>query len=168
MKIKVHEPSYIIGIVSLTPRIDYSQGNKWDTNLKTMNDLHKPALDEIGYQDLVTDQMAWFDTVCNVNQGGWYTEFKSAGKQPAWINYMTAVNKTRGNFAIQTDSMFMTLNRRYERNGSGIVDLTTYIDPSKYNNIFAQTDRSSQNFWVQIGNNITARRKMSAKVIPNL
>jgi hypothetical protein len=168
MKVKVHEPSYIIGIVSLTPRIDYSQGNKWDTNLKTMNDLHKPALDEIGYQDLITDQMAWFDTVCNVNQGGWYTEFKSAGKQPAWINYMTAVNKTRGNFAVQTDSMFMTLNRRYERGGTGIEDLTTYVDPSKYNNIFAQTDRSSQNFWCQIGTNITARRKMSAKVIPNL
>jgi hypothetical protein len=62
VKIKVDEPSYIIGLVSLTPRIDYSQGNKWDTNLKTMNDLHKPALDAIGYQDLITDQMAWFDT----------------------------------------------------------------------------------------------------------
>ena len=34
VKIKVDEPSYIIGLVSLTPRVDYSQGNKWDTNLK--------------------------------------------------------------------------------------------------------------------------------------
>ena len=65
IKIKVDEPSYIIGLVSLTPRIDYSQGNKWDVNLKTMNDLHKPALDAIGYQDLITDQMAWFDTKVN-------------------------------------------------------------------------------------------------------
>ena len=43
--IKVDEPSYLIGIVSLTPRIDYSQGNNWDIHLETMDDLHKPALD---------------------------------------------------------------------------------------------------------------------------
>ena len=81
---------------------------------------------------------------------------------------MTAVNKTRGNFAVKEKEMFMTLNRRYEQRISGIEDLTTYIDPSKFNNIFAQKDVSSQNFWVQIGSRITARRKMSAKVIPNL
>jgi len=165
IKIKVDEPSYIIGLVSLTPRIDYSQGNKWDTNLKTMNDLHKPALDAIGYQDLITDQMAWFDTAGDTTGALTYS---TAGKQPAWINYMTNVNQTRGNFAIQGDSMFMTLNRRYEQGTNGIEDLTTYVDPSKYNEIFAQSDLSSQNFWVQISNKILARRKMSAKVIPNL
>jgi len=165
IKIKVDEPSYIIGLVSLTPRIDYSQGNKWDTNLKTMNDLHKPALDAIGYQDLITDQMAWFDT--EVGTTGNIT-YNTAGKQPAWINYMTNVNQTRGSFAEQGNSMFMTLNRRYEQGTTGIEDLTTYVDPSKYNEIFAQTSLDSQNFWVQISNKILARRKMSAKVIPNL
>lgn len=52
-----------MGIVSITPRIEYSQGNDWTSNLKTYNDFHKPALDAIGYQDLVTDQMLWQDTV---------------------------------------------------------------------------------------------------------
>jgi len=165
IKIKVDEPSYIIGLVSLTPRIDYSQGNKWDTNLKTMNDLHKPALDAIGYQDLITDQMAWFDTTTDTNGNVTYS---TAGKQPAWINYMTNVNQTRGSFAVAGDSMFMTLNRRYEQGSNGIQDLTTYVDPSKYNEIFAYSELDSQNFWVQISNKILARRKMSAKVIPNL
>ena len=166
IKIKVDEPSYILGIASITPRVDYSQGNKWDVNLETMNDLHKPSLDAIGFQDLVTDQMAWFDTV--IGQGG--VTYSSAGKQPAWINYMTNVNQTRGSFAEVDNSMFMTLNRRYEHDtmGSGINDLTTYVDPSKYNNIFAQTSLDSQNFWVQIRVDNFARRKMSAKVIPNL
>jgi hypothetical protein len=165
VKIKVSEPSYILGIVSITPRIDYSQGNKWDVNLKTMNDLHKPALDSIGFQDLLTDQMAWFDTVCD-NAGN--VTYGTAGKQPAWINYMTNVNQCRGNFAVKGNEMFMTLNRRYEQASTGIEDLTTYVDPSKYNQIFAQSSLDSQNFWVQISNRITARRKMSAKVIPNL
>ena len=165
IKIKVSEPSYIIGIASLTPRIDYSQGNKWDVNLKTMNDFHKPALDEIGFEDLVTDQMAWFDTSINGNE---VITYNSAGKQPAWINYMTNVNQTRGSFAVDGDSMFMTLNRKYEQGTDGIDDLTTYVDPSKFNEIFAYSELDAQNFWVQISNRIIARRKMSAKVIPNL
>lgn len=170
VNIKVNEPSYIIGIVSITPRVDYSQGNKWDVNLEDMDDLHKPALDEIGYQDLITDQMAWWDTIkLDVSDPTIY--YKSAGKQPAWINYMTNVNVTKGNFAIPEKEMFMTLNRKYEfgTRTSGVTDLTTYIDPTKYNNIFAEeSNLDAQNFWVQIKVDNTARRKMSAKVIPNL
>lgn len=164
IKVKIDEPSYVIGIVSLTPRIDYSQGNKWDTNLKTMADFHQPALDEIGFQDLITDQMAWFDTELVEGQ----PIFKSAGKQPAWINYMTNVNQVRGNFAEENEQMWMTLNRRYEQGEDGIEDLTTYVDPSKFNHIFADTRLDAQNFWVQIGVQNTARRKMSAKLMPNL
>ncbi len=166
IKVKIDEPSYILGIASITPRVDYSQGNKWDVNLKTLDDLHKPALDEIGFQDLITDQMAWFDSLFTDSNT---VTFNSAGKQPAWINYMTNVNQTRGNFAIKEKDMFMTLNRRYDiGNNTGIDDLTTYIDPTKFNHIFAETEIDAQNFWVQISNKITARRKMSAKVIPNL
>ena len=136
--VKVKEPSYIMGIVSITPRIDYSQGNKWDMNLLTFNDFHKPQLDEIGFQDLITDQMAYFDTKLD---GGGEAIFKSAGKVPAWLNYMTNVNKVYGSFADENDSMFMVLNRRYEGrvDSTGenfeIKDLTTYIDPSKFNHI---------------------------------
>lgn len=168
--IKVDEPSYIIGIVSLTPRIDYSQGNEWDVHLQTLDDLHKPALDEIGFQELITEQMAWWDTKWDSINSKWIQN--SAGKQPAWINYMTSVNQTYGNFAYPKNEMFMTLNRRYEYTDtlpySNILDLTTYIDPSKYNFIFAETALDAQNFWCQIAVNIQARRKMSAKVMPNL
>lgn len=170
VKIKTDEPSYIMGIISLTPRIDYSQGNKWDTDLKTMDDFHKPALDGIGFQDLLTSNMAYWDTV--IENG--VNEFTpSAGKQPAWINYMTNTNKVRGNFATATQQMYMTLNRKYEPewdvdNQLSIKDLTTYIDPSKFNHIFADTRLDAQNFWAQIKVDITARRKMSAKIMPNL
>jgi hypothetical protein len=37
---KVTEPSYIMGIMAITPLIDYSQGNDWDiVNLLTKDDL---------------------------------------------------------------------------------------------------------------------------------
>lgn len=162
---KVDEPSYIIGIVSLTPRIDYSQGIDWDMNLRTLDDLHKPSLDQIGFQDLITTQMAFWENHGTSNNLIKY----SAGKQPAWINYMTSYNKTYGGFADPNDQMFMTLNRRYEMDENyRIKDLTTYIDPMKFNYIFADTRRDAQNFWVQIASDVTARRKMSAKVMPNL
>lgn len=167
MHIKVSEPSYIIGLVSLTPKIDYSQGNAWDVNLKTFDDFHKPALDAIGFQDLIVEQMLWTDT--SLDSATRAITQHSLGKQPAWINYMTNVNKVYGNFADRNKEMFMTLNRRYEKDTDGtILDGTTYIDPVKFNQIFAETRIDSQNFWVQIANNITARRKMSAKIIPNL
>lgn len=168
--IKVDEPSYIMGIVSITPRIDYSQGNSWDTHLTTIADLYKPALGQIGFQELITEQMAWWSTYQD-DTGEWIT--KSAGKQPAWINYMTNINKVYGNFAIQDNEGFMILNRKYQPAAEGdseisIDDLTTYIDPAKYNSVFAQTALDAQNFWVQISVDIQARRKMTAKVIPNL
>ncbi len=167
IRIKVDEPSVIMGIVSLTPRVNYSQGNSWDVNLKTINDFHKPDLDAIGFQELITDQMVWSESTIETN--GLLTMF-SAGKQPAWINYMTNVDKTYGNFADSNKDMFMTLNRMYDvdPDTGKILDLTTYIDPTKYNNIFAQSDLSAQNFWVQIRKNMKVRRKISAKMIPNL
>ena len=55
--IKVNEPSYIIGLASITPRVDYSQGNDWDNDLDSLDDLHKPQLDGIGYQDLLQEWM---------------------------------------------------------------------------------------------------------------
>ena len=48
INIHVNELSYIMGIVSITPRLDYPQGNDWFTGLKTWNDWHKPHLDQCG------------------------------------------------------------------------------------------------------------------------
>ena len=87
---------------------------------------------------------------------------------------MTNYNKTYGLFAEDNNLMSMTLNRRYEKtpltifNTKPIEDITAYVDPEKYNNIFAVTSLDSQNFWVQIKSDIHARRKMSAKIMPNL
>lgn len=167
---KIDEIGYIMGIVSITPLIDYSQGNEWDVNLNTIDDFHKPGLDQIGFQQLITDQMAWWDTRL---MSPFTPQFKSAGMQPAWINYMTSLNKVYGTFADQNSQMFMVLNRRYtpgfdEDGLPYIKDVTTYIDPTKFNQIFADTRRDSMNFWVQIGKHITCRRKISARQIPNL
>ena len=86
VKIKIDEPSYIIVLVSITPRVDYSQGNRFDVDLDTLDDLHKPALDAIGFQDLTTDKLVWWGArLTGPNQITKVT----VGKQPAWLDYMT-------------------------------------------------------------------------------
>lgn len=161
LHIKVHEPCYIMAIASITPRVDYCQGNDFDIYFETLNDLHKPALDGIGYQDLLAYKAA-----------GWTTSKAAYGKTVAWIDYMTNFNKTYGTFAENGNEAFMVLNRIFEpKNGDfrqDLIDNTSYIDPSKYNYIFAETTTEAQNFWVQIGFGIESRRVMSAKQIPNL
>ena len=64
---QIEEPGYVMGLVAITPMVDYSQGNDFDLNLFTMDDLHKPALGGIGYQDLMNEQRAWW-TATQENQ----------------------------------------------------------------------------------------------------
>lgn len=163
---KVQEPSYIIGIVAITPQVDYCQGNDWDVYLQTMDDLHKPALDGIGYEDSLNVWRANWSRIWQNNK--WNDS--APGKTVAWINYMTNFNKTFGNFASGESEEFMVLNRNYEADQyhTKITDLTTYIDPSKHNEIFADTSIDAMNFWLQTAVDMKIRRNISAKQIPNL
>lgn len=166
LKIKCTEPSMIMALGSITPRIDYSQGNKWWTRLHNMDDFHKPTLDAIGFQELITDELAAWNTEAT---GSEEVTYQSLGKQPSWIEYTTDVNETYGEFAAGMPLAFMCLNRVYEEGKNGAIkNSSTYIDPTIYNSIFAESRLSSQNFWVQVAFDVTARRVMSAKQIPNL
>lgn len=162
------EPGYIMGLIAITPMIDYSQGNDFDLNLQTIDDIHKPALDGIGYQDLIQEQMV--GETSTYTNGSEISNLKhlSANKTLAWIDYMTNYNRTFGDFAAGEALDFMVLNRRYDVKNNQITDLTTYIDPQKYIEIFADTSIDSQNFWVQTVVNVTRRGNYSAKQIPFL
>lgn len=156
IEIKINEPCYIIGIVSITPLVDYSQGNDWDNWLETMDDLHKPQLDGIGYQDLIENKMH-----------GLAKPGLAVGKQPAWLDYMTNFNKTFADFAAGEEESYMVLNRIYNVDDNGkITNATTYINPKDYTYIFATNTETNRDFWVQIGCGVNARRVMSAAQIP--
>ena len=156
IKIKVNEPCYIMGIASITPLVDYSQGNDWDIWLDTMDDLHKPQLDGIGYQDLMQNKMH-----------GLANPSLAVGKQPAWLDYMTNFNKTFADFAAGEKESYMVLNRIYNVDEMGnITNATTYINPKDYTYIFATNTETNRDFWVQIGCGVIARRVMSAAQIP--
>ena len=115
-----------MGLMAITPMVDYSQGNDFDLNLQTMDDLHKPALDGIGYQDLIQEQMVGETSV--YQNGSTISNMKhlSANKTVAWIDYMTNYNRTFGDFAVGGALDFMVLNRRYDVGDKHTIeDLTT-------------------------------------------
>lgn len=167
LRIKCEEPSLIMALSSYVPRVDYSQGNKWWTRLETMDDLHKPNLDAIGFQELITDEICALDTKISLDGDLIYN---SIGKQVSWQEYMTDTNETFGDFAVGGGLDWMAFNRSYNfsSNENAVTDFTTYIDPVKFNVAFANAKLSAKNLWSQIAFNITARRVMSAKQIPNL
>ena len=98
---------------------------------------------------------------------GGANEKAAVGKTIAWINYMTNVNRTYGNFAVGESEAFMCLNRVYHLGDDGNIDnYTTYINPKEFTGTFATNELTNQDFWVQLGFKVTARRVMSAKQIP--
>lgn len=167
---KADEAGYLIGLTSITPRLDYSDGNDFDVSLDSIDDLHKPSLDGISFQDLNTKQAAWWD--------GNIQEVFSFGKQVAWQNYMTDINQVHGEFALNGEYDWMILQRKYQMNIENtsffgvykptIKDRTTYINPNDWNGIFADERDDGQNFWVQKAQFVDMRRVMAGKQIPNL
>lgn len=167
--VRMDEPGYIIGICSITPRISVFQGNDWDrTELETMDDLHKPELDGIGFQDLMVENMAWWNTVLLPNDPT-IAHRDAVGKQTAWLHYQTAVDKVYGDFAKADGYSFMVLSRQYGHDGIfGVEDMTTYVDPTMYNYPFAYQELAAQNFWVSLQFTCISRRKMGAQQLPTL
>lgn len=168
------EPSFLIGVISIVPMVDYSQGNKWWTRLKSLEELHVPQFDGIGFQDLITDEIVAVSTYVTPGAAPATDTpgeilYTAIGKQPAWIQYQTAVNECYGTFAYQTEAMFMTLARVYQGNtDDGIDDFLPYINPAMYLQAFATANRTDQPFWMQVGVTLHAERLMSATAIPNL
>jgi len=167
-QIEGDEEKLVMVLAKITPRIVYNQGNDWTNNLRTLDDLHKPALDKIGYQNLVTDTIAGFET--RIGDNNQIETTYSAGKQPAWMHYRTNYDDALGNMADTED--YKVFGRSYEATMIGgvqrIKDLTTYIDPMKYNDVFALKALDAQNFDVQVGMDATLTLVMSEEVIPNL
>lgn len=167
IKIKCDEASLIMVLVSFTPRNSYSQYQDWWMAVNSMDDLHKPDLDGIAFQDLLDSSMATWSEIINAN--GEHTSM-GVGKQTPWVEYTTNYNRTFGSFAAGGELEHMVLNRSYQANieTGHVENATSYIDPRESNAIFADASLEAKPFWVQIGFDETSRRVMSASQMPTL
>ena len=96
-----------------------------------------------------------------------------SGKEVIKLKYDYVFNFKDGAAVVNIGGI---MNRNYELETTGgstptkitIGDLSTYIDPVRFNYIFADTSLEAMNFWIQTKFDIKARRLISAKQIPNL
>ncbi|AXF52770.1 MAG: major capsid protein [Microviridae sp.] len=152
-------PGYIIVLASITPRVKYYQGLKRFTMHKKLSDSFRPEFNGIGMQDVLVSDL-------NMDYTGYAAapptedvpRQTSVGKQPGWTEYMTAVDEVRGTFC-STERSWVLLRdmRRYTPPYSWTTPLpvaqntnvVTVIDPLKWQQPFADQQRSAQNFLAQ-------------------
>lgn len=157
--IEVDRPGYIMAIATLVPRVDYYQSTERYVRHTKLSDMFRPEFNGIGYQDvLVSDLNTEFpegwdaSAVVSVDNNPFA---QAVGKQPAWIEYMTAVNKIRGTFCTTERSWVLARDMRANRDpdaATGPVINTAYsayIDPADWNQPFADQSPTAQNFYAQ-------------------
>lgn len=165
---KPREYGIMMSIASIVPRADYSDQFSRDWLVRNLTDLYVPALDAIGMQDLMDGELNFANTPVSIS--GQSSPFLSGlAKHPAWMEYMTDVNRNFGDFA--GNLSYWVLNRPlWKRNSSpvGLTNFTSYVNPDIFNQIFADTSATAQNFLVQIGYNALYNRPISKQVMPTL
>lgn len=172
------EHSMLIGILSIIPRPDYFE-NRFNWNsFNTFADLHVPEMDNIGFQDLLLDEVnpsltvdtavdPWFTPLGN-DSLTMHPASLSIGKQPAWTEVTTRVNRVSGTFANPNGLMYLVLARRSSAGARGIDSWSSYIRPDQFNYAFRDTSLSSTNFWVQLRFDYYVKRPISKAVMPHL
>lgn len=157
--IEVDRPGYIMAIATLVPRVDYYQFTERYVRHTKLSDMFRPEFNGIGYQDVLVSDLntefpeGWDASVAVATDKNPYAQ--SVGKQPAWIEYTTAVNKVRGSFCTTEKSWVLARDMRADTNPSAEISpakntvSSAYIDPADWNQPFADQSLSAQNFYAQ-------------------
>lgn len=202
--IYAEEHAICMVMMSIIPQVDYYQGMPKCMLKETFDDIFKPALDNIGYQDLfefevsaLNDRNSWLmetsdsigssEAIPTYRKNYTGDQYKadrvtSLGKQPAWLEYKTGLNHVHGDFV---DSLRYWTNAREmfspqewhrgtesaqnpTKQKDSVKHYSSYIDPSQWNNAFADSSLDSENFLVQIRFGAFRRSPMSKNLLRKL
>lgn len=128
-----------------------------------------PEYNGIGLQDvLVSDLSAdWGSLAISDMSATVDPRTVSVGKQPAWIEYMTRVNKIRGSFVDSESSWVLSRNMgTIDTDSTSTVNSSAYIFPGEWNQPFAVQDNNAENFLVQIYFNQVSRSPVLKRLLP--
>lgn len=174
------ENGYIMGIASIIPIPDYCEGSHARYLKTNFGDVYTPSLDRIGFQPKLKSELyaigdvtgTWAKSGSNglpgpFGEGVFY--------QPAWTEYMTAVNEIHGDFADPAALRYWVLARsfQYPSNSGGSssaagFSYSSYIVPSMFNNCFADTAITAENFQMQFAFDVKSHRAISKRLMPTL
>lgn len=100
------------------------------------------------------------------------------GKQVAWAEYMSDIDEARGLFATNQSLEYWVLNRDYnyrkdfDHNSfyvrENAFDGSTYVDPAKWQNLFADVEPNAQNFRQFYKFNVFVKRPIPKRTLGRL
>lgn len=174
-RVACDRPGYVMVLAQIVPCVDYDQGLSRYTLSRKLSDEFRPEFNGIGLQDvLVSDLNASYEAsqapdIIDVLTPPWQV---SVGKQPAWIQYMTDINKVRGTFCSTERSWVLRRDMQAtgESDSAGVYDPTrdtdssAYINPADWQQPFADQSPTAQNFLVQFN----IRHKVRSTVLKRL
>lgn len=196
VRVRADQDGYLMVICNITPLVTYSQGINYNLLKFKMHDDYNPNFQRLGFQNVAKALYSPLPDILDYSpvESGDSTDYVpigangdtsvSVGKQIAWINDISDVNHSRGEFN-GSDGLYrdMVLNRRYtmswlENSVSGNplyyqrFELNPYVNPFENRDIFtldpAQYGNYSSPWSLHIAFNIQAKRPIGKRYRPNL
>lgn len=145
--------------LTVEPYVDYSQGIDPMLHKTRMVDQFWPSFDRVGFQPLRADQLqAVAPSALSVDDGAYNFNLASmqVGVQPAWTEYTGKLNVVVGDLGDPNSNMSSwTWTRIYDESiisrTSSSLDVSTYINPTSFNNPFKDTSIMGRPFVYSIG-----------------
>lgn len=169
-------------IASIVPDVVYTQGLGKGLDEVRFDDEYYPQFDAIGFSDVPRYKYNALpsyspDGMIDTQNGG--NSYNTVvGKNIAWIDLISNVNRAHGNMA--NDRYFETwiLSRKFEkiigldpvRPGvpTPIVSISPYVNPLDYQYIFTAQSSTDQNFILQVRFDVNAVRSKGKYYMPTL
>lgn len=156
------ERGLIIGILSVIPEPAYSQGLPRAYRKFDKFDFYWPEFARLGEQPIYNFELACCRGVAQ--HGGLDGTF---GYAPRFAEYKYIPSRVHGDF--KTDLDFWTLNRKFDEQPTLTKEFVTVdAERNDLNRIFAVEDYEYNHLWVQLHNDIIARRPMPYLPDPTL
>lgn len=171
----------VMVIATIVPNVDYCQGMDYEITKVNFADDYTPEFAQLGFQNVPMSRYSALphfesdgtgDLVASIADP--FTE--SVGKQVAWLEEMTDVNRNFGEFGWNGLYSYWVLNRNFSRLkdfGSGLgkvfePTITQYINPLDYQYPFIAQSIADPNWFIQCGFKIKSVRPIGKRYMPNL
>jgi hypothetical protein len=174
-------------IATLVPNVDYVQGLDWEVDKVNFADDYVPEFAQLGFQKVPLSRYSFLPIFkesapdaspsMDDDYSSHDTLSVSVGKQVAWLEEMTDVNRNFGEFDWKGYYNYWVLNRLYSRlekksyNDLGSTfepTITQYVNPLEYQYPFVAQSVLDPNWFLQVGFKIKSVRPIGKRYMPNL
>lgn len=159
------EHGFVIGLVSIMPRTSYMQGVPKQFRKFDRFDYFWPSFAHLGEQPVTKDELYF---VPSEGEDPLSSNLETFGYQSRYAEYRSMFSRVAGDFRDNLD--FWHMSRKFYGQptlSSGFVEFTD-SEREELKRIFAVTDGTVDEFYVQIYNDLTAIRPMPFEADPGL